>query len=39
MVTTRIIVPKKRKETHEVSVAEEKEPSKKTKHDETDFFF
>jgi hypothetical protein len=30
---------KKRKETHEASVAEEKEPSKKTKQDETDFFF
>jgi hypothetical protein len=29
---------KKRKEIHEVSIAEEKEPSKKTKKDETDFF-
>jgi hypothetical protein len=29
---------KKRKETHEASVAEEKEPSKKTKQDETNFF-
>jgi hypothetical protein len=41
MVTTRIIVPslKERKETHEASVAEEKEPSKKTKQDKTNFFF
>jgi hypothetical protein len=42
MVTTRIIVPtpelKKRKETHEASVAEEREPSKKAKQDKTDFF-
>jgi hypothetical protein len=30
---------KKRKETHEASVAEEKEPTKKTKQDKTDFFF
>jgi hypothetical protein len=30
---------KKRKETHEASVAEEREPSKKTKQDKTDFFF
>jgi hypothetical protein len=30
---------KKRKETHEASVSEEKEPSKKIKQDETDFFF
>jgi hypothetical protein len=31
--------PKKRKETHEASVAKEKEPSKKIKQDETNFFF
>jgi hypothetical protein len=30
---------KKRKETHKASVAEEKEPSKKIKRDETNFFF
>jgi hypothetical protein len=30
---------KKRKEKHEASVAEEKEPTKKTKQDERDFFF
>jgi hypothetical protein len=30
---------KKRKETHEASVAEEREPSKKAKQDKTDFFF
>jgi hypothetical protein len=30
---------KKRKETNEASVAEESEPTKKTKHDETNFFF
>jgi hypothetical protein len=30
---------KKRKETHEASVAEEKEPSKKTKQDKPYFFF
>jgi hypothetical protein len=30
---------KKRKEKHEASVSEEKEPTKKTKHDERDFFF
>jgi hypothetical protein len=30
---------KKRKETHEASVAEEKEPTKKTKQDKIDFFF
>jgi hypothetical protein len=30
---------KKRKEKHEELVAEEKEPTKKTKHDERDFFF
>ena len=30
---------KKRKETHEASVAEEREPSKKTKQDKTNFFF
>jgi hypothetical protein len=30
---------KKRKEKHEASVVEEKEPTKKTKHDERDFFF
>jgi hypothetical protein len=30
---------KKRKETHEASVAEEKEPTKKTKQDKTYFFF
>jgi hypothetical protein len=30
---------KKSKETHEASVAEEREPSKKTKQDKTDFFF
>jgi hypothetical protein len=29
----------KRKETHEASVAEEKEPTKKTKQDKTNFFF
>jgi hypothetical protein len=29
----------KRKETHEALVAEEKEPSKKIKEDETHFFF
>jgi hypothetical protein len=29
----------KRKETHEASVSEEKEPSKKTKQDETNFLF
>jgi hypothetical protein len=29
----------KRKETHEASVAEEREPSKKTKKDKTDFLF
>jgi hypothetical protein len=29
----------KRKETHEETVAEEKEPSKKVKQDEADFFF
>ena len=29
---------KKRKETNEASVAEEKEPSKKAKQDKTDFF-
>jgi hypothetical protein len=41
MVTTRIIVPskKKRKETHEASVAEKRKPSNKTKQDKTDFFF
>jgi hypothetical protein len=30
---------KKMKETHKASVVEEKEPSKKIKHDETNFFF
>jgi hypothetical protein len=30
---------KKRKETHEASVVEEREPSKKAKQDKTDFFF
>jgi hypothetical protein len=30
--------PKKRKEKHVVSIAEEKEPTKKTKQDERDFF-
>jgi hypothetical protein len=30
---------KKRKETHKASVAEEREPSKKTKQDKIDFFF
>jgi hypothetical protein len=30
---------KKRKETHKASVVEEKEPSKKIKQEETDFFF
>jgi putative lipoic acid-binding regulatory protein len=30
---------KKRKETHEASVAEERKPSKKTKQDKTNFFF
>jgi hypothetical protein len=30
---------KKIKGTHEASVAEEKEPTKKTKQDKTDFFF
>jgi hypothetical protein len=30
---------KKRKETHEAIVVEEKEPSKKVKQDEADFFF
>jgi hypothetical protein len=30
---------KKRKETHEATIAEEKEPSKKVKQDETYFFF
>jgi hypothetical protein len=30
---------RKRKEKHEASVAEEKEPTKKTKQDERDFFF
>jgi putative lipoic acid-binding regulatory protein len=30
---------KKRKETHETTVVEENEPSKKVKHDEADFFF
>jgi hypothetical protein len=30
---------KKREEKHEASVAEEKEPTKKTKQDERDFFF
>jgi hypothetical protein len=30
---------KKRKEKHEASIAEEKEPTKKTKQDERDFFF
>jgi hypothetical protein len=30
---------KKRKETHEALVSEEREPSKKTKHDKIDFFF
>ena len=30
---------KKRKEKHEASVAKEKEPRKKTKQDERDFFF
>jgi hypothetical protein len=30
---------KKRKEKHEASVAEEKEPTKKTKQNERDFFF
>ena len=30
---------KKRKGTHEASVVEEKEPTKKTKQDKTDFFF
>jgi hypothetical protein len=30
---------KKRKETHEASVAEEREPSKKAKQDKTNFFF
>jgi hypothetical protein len=30
---------KKRKETHEASVVEERKPSKKTKQDKTDFFF
>jgi hypothetical protein len=29
----------KRKETHEASVAEEKEPTKKTKQNGTNFFF
>jgi hypothetical protein len=29
---------KKRKETHEASIAEEKEPTKKTKQDKTNFF-
>jgi hypothetical protein len=29
----------KRKETHEAIVVEEKESSKKVKHDEVDFFF
>jgi hypothetical protein len=40
MVTTRICPElKKRKETHEASVAEEREPSKKAKQDKTYFFF
>jgi hypothetical protein len=30
---------KKRKETHEATVAKEKGPSKKVKQDEADFFF
>jgi hypothetical protein len=30
---------KKRKETHEATVAKEKEPSKKVKQDEADFFY
>jgi hypothetical protein len=30
---------KKRKETHEASVVEEREPSKKSKQDKTNFFF
>jgi hypothetical protein len=30
---------RKRKEKHEASIAEEKEPTKKTKQDERDFFF
>jgi hypothetical protein len=30
---------KKRKETHEASIAKEREPSKKAKKDKTDFFF
>jgi hypothetical protein len=30
---------KKRKETHEAAVVEEREPSKKTKQDKTNFFF
>ena len=30
---------KKRKEKHEALVVEEKEPTKKTKQDERDFFF
>ena len=30
---------RKRKKTHEELVAEEKEPTKKTKQDEKDFFF
>jgi hypothetical protein len=30
---------KKRKETHEALVVEEREPSKKAKQDKTDFFF
>jgi hypothetical protein len=29
----------KRKEAHEASLSKEKEPTKKTKQDETDFFF
>jgi hypothetical protein len=31
--------PKKRKEKHEASIVEEKEPTKKTKQDGRDFFF
>jgi hypothetical protein len=30
---------KKRKETHEASIVEEREPSKKAKQDKIDFFF
>ena len=40
MVTTRISVKlKKRKKKHEALIAEEEEPTKKTKQDGRDFFY